>query len=117
MRASFPNPERTLIDGQFANVVLRSEAAEPSLVVPLASLQVDQAGPYLLVVNGQDQVEQRRVTLGQEQGTEIVIQDGLEPGERVIVEGLQKVRPGQEVAPGEAADATSRQEGGEAAQQ
>ena len=117
MRASFPNPERTLIDGQFANVVLRSEAAEPSLVVPLASLQVDQAGPYLLVVNGQDQVEQRRVTLGQEQGTEVVIQDGLEPGERVIVEGLQKVRPGQVVAPGGAANATSRQEGGEAAQQ
>jgi membrane fusion protein (multidrug efflux system) len=116
MRAAFPNPERALIDGQFANVVLRSEEAEPSLVVPLASLQVDQAGPYLLVVNGRDQVEQRRVTLGQEQGTEVVIQDGLEPGERVIVEGLQKVRPGQEVMPSEAA-ASSRPEPAQASPQ
>lgn len=105
MRATFPNPERALIDGQFANVVLRAEEAESSLVVPLAALQVDQAGPYVLVVNGEDEVEQRQVTPGQEQGPEIVIQSGLEPGERVIVEGLQKVRPGQVVAPSEAEQA------------
>jgi membrane fusion protein, multidrug efflux system len=105
MRATFPNPERALIDGQFAKVVLRAEEAESSLVVPLAALQVDQAGPYVLVVNGEDEVEQRRVTPGQEQGPEIVVQSGLEPGERVIVEGLQKVRPGQVVAPSEAGQA------------
>ena len=102
MRASFPNPERSLIDGQFANVVLRAQKAEPSLVVPLAALQVDQAGSYVLVVNGEDEVEQRRVTPGSEQGTQVVVESGLESGERVIVEGLQKVRPGQAVTPSEA---------------
>jgi len=102
MRAAFPNPERVLIDGQFANVVLRAAEAEPSLLVPLAALQTDQAGRYVLVVNGENQVEQRRVATGQEQGTEIVIQSGLQESERVIVEGLQKVRPGQMVAPNEA---------------
>jgi membrane fusion protein (multidrug efflux system) len=103
MRAVFPNPERVLIDGQFANVVLRAQEAQPSLVVPLAALQTDQAGRYVLVVDGENKVEQRRVTTGPEQGTEIVIQAGLEPDERVIVEGLQKVRPGQVVAPSQAA--------------
>jgi membrane fusion protein, multidrug efflux system len=105
MRASFPNPDRVLIDGQFANVVLRAEEAEPKLVVPIAALQVNQAGSYVLIVNGENKVEERRVTRGQEQGTEVVIQSGLEPGERVIVQGLQKVRPGQVVAPLEAEQA------------
>jgi membrane fusion protein, multidrug efflux system len=105
MRASFPNPDRVLIDGQFANVVLRAEEAEPKLVVPIAALQVNQAGSYVLVVNDEDKVEERRVTRGQEQGTEVVIQSGLEAGERVIVQGLQKVRSGQVVAPLEAEQA------------
>lgn len=105
MRAVFPNPERILIDGQFANVVLRAQEAGPRLVVPLAALQVDQAGRYVLVVVGGNEVEQRRVTTGQEQGTDVVVESGLEAGERVIVEGLQKVRPGQVVAPNEPAAA------------
>jgi membrane fusion protein, multidrug efflux system len=66
-------------------------------VVPLAALQVDQAGRYVLIVNGDKKVEQRRVTTGAEQGAEVVVVDGLKQGETVIVEGIQKVRPGQVV--------------------
>jgi len=102
VRAELPNPERVLVDGQFVGV--RVEAGEPVavLAVPQAALQVDQAGPYVLVVGEGDQVEARRVTLGDTEGARTVVEEGLEEGERVIVEGIQKVRPGMAVAASEA---------------
>ena len=75
------------------------------LAVPQASLQVDQAGPYVLVVGGDDKVEARRVTLGAAEGAQVVVESGLNEGERIIVEGIQKVRPGMTVAATEAAPA------------
>jgi len=98
VRAELPNPDRTLVDGQFVGVRVEAGAPEPVLAVPQAALQVDQAGPYVLVVGEGDQVEARRVTLGVAAGAQVVIQDGLKEGERVIVEGIQKVRPGMAVA-------------------
>jgi membrane fusion protein, multidrug efflux system len=65
--------------------------------VPQAALQLDQGGAYVLVVNSQDQVEQRRVQTGQAYGGNLVVQSGLQAGESVIVEGIQKVRPGMKV--------------------
>ena len=59
---------------------------------------LDQAGHYVLVVDDAKKVEQRRVTTGVEQGSDIVVSDGLKEGERVIVDGIQKVRPGQVVS-------------------
>ena len=105
IRASLPNPERRLIAGQLLGVVV--EAAEPrqALVMPQAALLVDQAGPYVLVVNGESRVEQRRIKLGQQTGTDIAVERGLAEGERVIVDGLQQVRPGQPV---QAADTAGR---------
>jgi membrane fusion protein (multidrug efflux system) len=97
MRATLPNPDRSLVDGQFVSVDLRERKEQPRLVVPQASLQVDQAGYYVLIVNGESKVEQRRVTVGPSQGLDTVIQSGLKLGEQVIVEGVQKVRPGQKV--------------------
>ncbi|MGH6919033.1 MAG: efflux RND transporter periplasmic adaptor subunit, partial [Geminicoccaceae bacterium] len=67
------------------------------LVVPQPALQLDQAGTYVLLVDGQDQVEQRRIQTGQLYQGNVVVQSGLQPGERVIVEGIQKVRPGMKV--------------------
>src|SRR6516225_3638837 len=58
---------------------------------------LDQAGRYVLVVDAAKKVEQRRITTGAEQGRDIVVTDGLKEGEQVIVEGIQKVRPGQVV--------------------
>ncbi|MEE4187345.1 MAG: efflux transporter periplasmic adaptor subunit, partial [Roseobacter sp.] len=57
----------------------------------------DQRGDFVLVVTDQQLVEQRYVTLGPQEGTEVVVEEGLRSGESVIVEGLQRVRPGVEV--------------------
>jgi membrane fusion protein (multidrug efflux system) len=94
MRATLPNPDRMLIDGQFVTAVIRERAEEPRLVVPQAALQIDQAGSYVLVVDGQHKVERRPVQTGDNIGTDIVVTKGLAAGDRVIIEGMQKVRPG-----------------------
>jgi membrane fusion protein, multidrug efflux system len=97
MRATIPNPERTLTDGQFVTAIIRERQEAPRLVVPQAALQVDQSGYYVLVVNDQDKVEQRRVQTGPQLGTDVVATSGVKEGDKVIVDGIQKVRPGQVV--------------------
>jgi membrane fusion protein (multidrug efflux system) len=97
MRAVIPNPERTLIDGQFVTAVIHERKEEPRLVIPQAALQVDQSGYYALVVTDQHKVEQRRVQTGPNLGTDVVVTSGVRDGENVIVDGIQKVRPGQVV--------------------
>jgi membrane fusion protein, multidrug efflux system len=97
MRATIPNPDRQLIDGQFVTAMIRERKQEPRLVVPQAALQIDQSGYYVLVVDGEHKVEQRRVQTGPNQDTDVVITSGLREGENVIVDGVQKVRPGQVV--------------------
>jgi membrane fusion protein (multidrug efflux system) len=97
VRAEFANPEGLLVAGGFVNVAVERAKPEERLVVPQAALQLDQAGAYVLVVDGQDQVEQRRVQTGQAFAGNLVVQSGLQTGERVIVEGIQKVRPGMKV--------------------
>ena len=99
VRAEFPNPDGWLVSGQVVNVTV--EAGEPTqtLVIPQAALQVDQSGSYVLVVPPDNKVEQRRVKLGPVQGADITVSEGLKPGELVIVEGIQKVRPGEAVTP------------------
>lgn len=97
MRATIPNPERTLSDGQFVTAIVRERQEAPRLVVPQAALQVDQSGYYVLVVNDQHKVEQRRVQTGPQRGTDVVVTSGVKEGEKVIVDGIQKVRPGQVV--------------------
>jgi membrane fusion protein (multidrug efflux system) len=94
MRATLPNPERMLTDGQFVTAVIRERAEEPRLVVPQAALQIDQSGSYVLVVDGQHKVERRPVTTGDNIGTDVVVNTGLAAGDKVVVEGMQKVRPG-----------------------
>ena len=97
MRATIPNPDRTLTDGQFVTAIIRERQEAPRLVVPQAALQVDQSGYYVLVVNDQHKVEQRRVQTGPQRGTDVVVTSGVKEGEKVIVDGIQKVRPGQVV--------------------
>ena len=66
-------------------------------MVPQAALQIDQSGYYVLVVDDAHKVEQRRVQTGPNQDSDIVVTSGLREGEKVIVDGIQKVRPGQVV--------------------
>ena len=97
MRATIPNPDRTLTDGQFVTAIIRERQEAPRLVVPQSALQVDQSGYYVLVVNDQHKVEQRRVQTGPQRGTDVVVTSGVKEGEHVMVDGIQKVRPGQVV--------------------
>jgi len=94
IRAQFANERGLILDGAFVNV--RIQALEPttSILIPQAAVQRDQRGDFVLVVTDQGLVEQRYVTLGRQVETATVVQDGLRAGESVIVEGLQRVRPG-----------------------
>jgi len=97
VRATVPNPEHVLIPGGVVGVTVERGAPKSALAIPQAAVLLDQAGRYVLVVDAAKKVEQRRVTTGVEQGRNIVVTDGLKEGELVIVEGIQKVRPGQTV--------------------
>ncbi len=94
LRAEFANEKRLIVDGSFVHV--RISALEPvtQVLVPQAALQRDQRGEFALVVNDKQMVEQRYVTTGDTVGNAIIVLDGMREGESVIVEGLQRVRPG-----------------------
>ena len=98
VRAQLPNPEGILIPGGIVGVLVDRGAPQASLVIPQSAVQLDQAGRYVMVVGADKKVEQRRITAGVEQGRDIVVTQGLKEGELVIVEGIQKVHPGQLVA-------------------
>ena len=97
LRAEFPNPDHVLIPGQFVSVTVQSDKKKSALVVPQIALQQDQGGHYVLVVDKDDKVSKRNVTLGQQIDRDWVVTKGLVKGERVIVEGIQKVVPGSVV--------------------
>jgi membrane fusion protein (multidrug efflux system) len=95
MRAIVPNPDGVLVDGEFVTAVIRERKDEQRLAIPQAALQVDQSGYYVLVVDDHHKVELRRVQTGQNLDTDVVVTSGLSEGDNVIVDGIQKVRPGQ----------------------
>jgi membrane fusion protein, multidrug efflux system len=97
VRAGMPNPDRLLIDGQLVTAVVETAKPEQALVIPQQALQADQAGMFVLVVDAEDKVQVRRVTIGAKLEAEVVVATGLAVGDRVIVEGAQKVRPQQVV--------------------
>jgi membrane fusion protein (multidrug efflux system) len=95
VRAQVPNPDGLLVPGGVVGVIVERGTPQAALVVPQAAVQLDQAGRYVMVVDEAKKVEQRRVTTGVEEGRDVVVSEGLKEGELVIVEGIQKVRPGQ----------------------
>ena len=97
VRATVPNPDHVLIPGGVVGITVERGAPKSTLAIPQAAVLLDQAGRYVLVVGSDKKVEQRRITTGADQGRDIVVSDGLKEGEQVIVEGIQKVRPGQVV--------------------
>jgi membrane fusion protein, multidrug efflux system len=98
VRARLPNPDGVLLPGGIVGVTVERGAPRSALTVPQSAVQLDQAGRYVLLVDPAKKVELRRITTGVEQGRDIVVTDGLKQGELVIVEGIQKVRPGQLVS-------------------
>ncbi len=99
VRGVFPNSDRTLLPGLFARLRAPISVQKEALVVPERAFGVDQQGFFLLVVNDQNQVEYRGVKVGSVSAGQRVVQKGLKAGERVIVNGLQRVRPGMTVDP------------------
>lgn len=97
VRATFPNPQGTLVDGQLVTAVVEAQSAEPTLVVPVNAIQIDQSGPFVLVVNSEKKIEVRRVELLRQDSSFVAIAKGLSAGDMVVTEGVQKVRPGQVV--------------------
>ena len=98
-RAVFPNPRRILVPGQFVNVLVRDKQAHKALTVPQASIQKDQQGYFVLTVNKSNKVEFRRIQVGKQLEKDWVVTEGLDKGEKVIVQGVQKVRPDMAVNP------------------
>ncbi len=97
VRAQFPNRNRILVDGQLVTVVVEEGTAQAVLLIPQQAIQIDQAGSYVLVVDSANKVEVRRVETEQGPGSRLIVTKGLSAGEKIITEGVQKVRPGQAV--------------------
>jgi RND family efflux transporter MFP subunit len=99
VRGILPNPDRTLLPGFFVRVRVPFDEQASALLVPDVALGSDQAGRYVLIVNGENVVEQRKVTTGPLEGDLRVIESGLKGDDRVVVAGLLRAIPGQKVDP------------------
>ena len=96
VRTTFPNPTGGLVDGQLVRVTLESKKPEEKVLVPQAALIADQSGVYVFIVeDGKAAI--RRLKLGGEVGPDAIVEQGLEGGEHVIVDGLQATRAGAPV--------------------
>lgn len=102
IRASIPNPDGALLDGEFANVSIEGTEPRRALLIPQAALLADQSGAFVFVVENGRAVP-KRVRTGAAIGADITIEQGLGEGAQVIVDGLQRVRPN---APVQASPAT-----------
>jgi len=99
VRAVFDNPDGLLLDGEYVSVSVQTGQSKSSTVVPLAAVMRDAEGAYVFVVGLDDRVERRPVVLGIATDSGDVVTSGLTEGETVIVDGVQKVRPGIRVRP------------------
>jgi RND family efflux transporter MFP subunit len=99
VRGVLPNPDRVLLPGMFVRIRVPYDEQNSALLVPDAALGSDQAGRYVLVVNGDNLVEQRKVQTGQLDSGLRVIENGLKGDDKVVVAGLLRAIPGQKVDP------------------
>ena len=100
-RARFANPDGLFTPGMFANIQVPSSPPYEALLVPDVAIASEQARKYVLVVDAENVARPKYVTLGDLSGDLRVIKDGLSPDDRVVVNGIARVRPGQKVAPQE----------------
>jgi len=99
VEASFPNPGSYLRPGQFARVRVAVAEKENAILIPQRAIQELQGAKTVMVVDQDNKVTLRTIKVGDKVDKEVVVLDGLNAGERVIVEGMQKVRPGSQVNP------------------
>ncbi len=99
VRATFDNKDSTLTDGQTVRVVIEDANAPSVVAIPQAAIAIDQAGSYVYVINDKNVAEQRRVKTGVSRDGMVAVTEGLKAGEKVIIQGQQRVRPGMTVTP------------------
>ena len=99
LRGTFPNPDGLLLDKQFVVVVAQAKTPESALMIPRSTVGVDQRGTFVMAIGEGNKVEQRPIQMGAQFGNEVVVKGGLKAGDKIITEGITKVRPGIEVSP------------------
>lgn len=106
VRATVQNHDHLLTDGQTLRVMVEQPAATRVVAVPQVAVASDQAGPYVFVVNDKNQIERRPVKVTDQREGYIAVSEGVNAGERVVVQGQQRVKPGLTVTPQMAPRAT-----------
>ena len=100
LRAEFPNPDDVLLPGLYVRARVEQAVRENALTIPQMAVQRDQSGQaYVYALKDADTVERRDVTLGQTTGNRWLVESGLEPGDKVVVAGAQKLYPDAKVVP------------------
>lgn len=97
LRATMSNPDHHFWPGQFVDVKLILSTEKGAVVIPNQATQISQKGPFVYIVKSDDTAELRPIKLGQRQGDDVVVTDGLAPNERVVLAGQMLVRPGGKV--------------------
>jgi membrane fusion protein (multidrug efflux system) len=98
LRMVFPNQKHTLLPGMYVRALVQEGVADHAILIPQQGVSRDPKGnPVALIVDGSDKVQQRIITVDRAIGNKWLITEGLKPGDRLIVEGIQKVRPGASV--------------------
>ena len=98
LRVVFPNPEGVLLPGMFVRAVVTEGVNKQAILIPQQAVLRDPKGnPFTLIVDAGDKVQHRQITIDRAMGDQWLVASGLAAGERVIIEGIQKVRPGAQV--------------------
>ncbi|MGB7574193.1 MAG: efflux RND transporter periplasmic adaptor subunit [Thermodesulfobacteriota bacterium] len=98
LRMVFPNPKHTLLPGMYVRAVVQEGVVDRAILVPQQGVSRDPKGnPVALIVDGSGKVEQRMITVARAMGDRWLVSEGLNPGDRLIVEGSQRIRPGASV--------------------
>ena len=98
LRMVFPNPRHTLLPGMYVRAIVQEGVVDQAILVPQQSVSRDPKGnPVVLIVDGSEKVAQRKITVDRAIGDKWLVSEGLKPGDRLIVEGSQRVRPGASV--------------------
>lgn len=100
LRTVFPNPQHLLLPGMYVRAIVQEGLVDQAILVPQQSVSRDPKGnPVAFVVDAADKVAQLKITVDRAIGDKWLVSEGLKPGDRLIVEGIQKVRPGASVKP------------------
>ena len=99
IQATFPNPERLIRPGQFARVKVNIKQANDAIVIPQKCANELQGQYSVLLVTDENKIESRQITVSHRVGEFFIVSEGLNSGDKIILEGLQKARSGMEIIP------------------